>query len=163
MTDFFSIPVQSIDGASDLLGPLRGKVIFAVNVASRCGFTPQYQGLEKLYRDYRTQGFEILGFPCNQFGRQEPGTESQIKDFCDGTYHVTFPLFSKVEVNGPNAHPLYKFLEDARPGILGTKRIKWNFTKFLIDREGRPARRYSPRATPQNIAPDIERQITLGR
>jgi glutathione peroxidase len=155
----YDFRTKRIDGEDVSLADYRGKVLLVVNVASRCGFTPQYKGLEKLYRDYRDRGFEVLGFPCNQFGSQEPGTESQIKAFCDSTFHVTFPLFSKVDVNGPHVHPLYKFLEGAKPGILGTKRIKWNFTKFLVDRHGSPIRRYSPRATPESIASDIERAL----
>ena len=127
-----------------------------VNVASQCGFTPQYEGLEKLFEKYRNQGFTILGFPSNQFGGQEPGTESEIKTFCERNYGVTFPLFSKIDVNGPNAHPLYNYLKEARPGILGTEGIKWNFTKFLVDRQGQVIKRYAPQDKPEAFAKDIE-------
>jgi glutathione peroxidase len=128
-----------------------------VNVASRCGFTPQYAGLEELYRGYRERGFTVLGFPCNQFGRQEPGDEAEIKDFCRLTYDVTFPLFAKVAVNGPTAHPLYEYLKGARRGFLGTKAIKWNFTKFLVDRDGSVVRRFGPAVRPKRIEKRILR------
>jgi len=155
----YDFQTKTIDGADVSLSDYRGKVLLVVNVASRCGFTPQYKGLEALYRQYNLQGLEILGFPCNQFGQQEPGSEPEIKNFCQTNYDVTFPLFSKIDVNGPNAHPLYKFLEETKPGILGTKAIKWNFTKFLIDRQGRPIKRYSPKDKPENIAQAIERLL----
>jgi len=129
-------------------------------VASRCGFTPQYRGLEELYERFGKSGFEVLGFPCNQFGKQEPGTDSDIRGFCDLQYGVRFPLFSKVDVNGSGAHPLYEFLKKSKPGFLGTKRIKWNFTKFLIDRNGKPLKRYSPQTTPDKIEKDL--QAALG-
>ena len=154
--DFHS---KTIDGANVALSDYQGKVLLIVNVASKCGFTPQYKGLENLYRQYKVRGFEILAFPCNQFGGQEPATEPEIKQFCRSEYDVTFPIFSKIDVNGQGAHPLYKFLEDQRPGVLGTKRIKWNFTKFLVDRRGNPIRRYSPRNKPEDIALDIERLL----
>ena len=150
---------KTIDGADVALSDYQGKVLLIVNVASKCGFTPQYKGLETLYRQYKARGFEILAFPCNQFGGQEPATEPEIKQFCRSEYDVTFPIFSKIDVNGQGAHPLYKFLEDQRPGVLGTKRIKWNFTKFLVDRRGNPIRRYSPRNKPEDIALDIERLL----
>ena len=154
--DFHS---KTIDGANVALSDYQGKVLLIVNVASKCGFTPQYKGLETLYRQYKARGFEILAFPCNQFGGQEPAAEPEIKQFCRSEYDVTFPIFSKIDVNGQGAHPLYKFLEDRRPGVLGTKRIKWNFTKFLVDRRGNPIRRYSPRNKPEDIALDIERLL----
>ena len=154
--DFHS---KTIDGANVALSDYQGKVLLIVNVASKCGFTPQYKGLESLYRQYKARGFEILAFPCNQFGGQEPATEPEIKQFCRSEYDVTFPIFSKIDVNGQGAHPLYRFLEDQRPGVLGTKRIKWNFTKFLVDRRGNPIRRYSPRNKPESIGPDIERLL----
>jgi len=154
--DFHS---KTIDGANVALSDYQGKVLLIVNVASKCGFTPQYKGLETLYRQYKARGFEILAFPCNQFGGQEPATEPEIKQFCRSEYDVTFPIFSKIDVNGQGAHPLYRFLEDQRPGVLGTKRIKWNFTKFLVDRRGNPIRRYSPRNKPEDIALDIERLL----
>jgi len=152
----YDFRAKTIDGIDASLSDYRGQVLLIVNVASRCGFTPQYQGLEKLYAKYGDRGFSILGFPCNQFGNQEPGSEQDIKDFCSTSYRVTFPLFSKIEVNGPDAHPLYQFLKSAKPGLLGTKRIKWNFTKFLLDRKGNPIRRYSPQAKPESIGHDIE-------
>jgi glutathione peroxidase len=148
--------------AVSLLGeevPLRGfegKVLLIVNTASKCGFTQQYAGLEKLHQAYGARGFEVLGFPCNQFGAQEPGGAEEIANFCSRTYDVTFPMFAKVEVNGGNAHPLFKFLKRARPGTLGFEAIKWNFTKFLSDRKGRVVERYSPMTWPEELAKDIE-------
>jgi len=137
----------------------KGKVVLVVNVASECGFTPQYEGLEKLYRDYKAKGFEILAFPCNQFGGQEPGSDAQIENFCKVNFGVTFPLFAKIEVNGANTHPLYVYLKENAPGVLGTKNIKWNFTKFLIDREGKVIKRYGSSTTPIKIAEDIEKLL----
>jgi glutathione peroxidase len=150
---------KTIDGGDLPLSEYRGKVLLIVNVASQCGFTPQYAGLEKLHEKFRDRGFAVLGFPCNQFGKQEPGSESDIKSFCETRFGVTFPMFSKIEVNGANAHPLYKFLVESKPGFLGTKRIKWNFTKFLIDRSGQPLKRYSPQDKPESIEADIERAL----
>jgi len=126
-----------------------------VNVASQCGFTSQYAGLEALYRKFRERGFTVLGFPCDQFGHQEPGNEAQIKEFCSLTYDVSFPLFAKIEVNGPNTHPLYQYLKNARPGVLGSEAIKWNFTKFLVDKDGAVLDRYAPTNRPENIEADI--------
>jgi glutathione peroxidase len=153
----FSAPLLDLRLMS--LAEYRGQVLLVVNTASKCGFTPQYAGLEQLYRAYRERGFSILGFPCNQFGAQEPGDGVEIRAFCDASYGVTFPIFSKIDVNGPHTHPLYRFLKKARPGILGTAGIKWNFTKFLIDRRGSVVRRYGPSATPQSLVPAIERQL----
>ena len=150
MTTFFDIPVKSIDGASDLLGPLRGKVVLAVNVASRCGLTPQYAGLEALQRELSDENFSVVGFPCNQFGAQEPGTEQQIAQFCSTTYDVTFPLSAKLDVNGANRHALYRFLTSPETGVAGD--IAWNFEKFLIGRDGKVIRRYPPPTTPQDKA-----------
>jgi glutathione peroxidase len=144
MTSIYDFEATTIDGKTQSLTEFRGQVLLVVNVASRCGFTPHYAPLETLYKTYRDQGFAILGFPCNQFGRQEPGNEAEIKGFCQTNYDVTFPLFAKIEVNGPGAHPLYRYLESARPGILGTRAIKWNFTKFLVDRQGQVVGRYGP-------------------
>jgi len=152
----YDFKARTIDGQEVSLSNYRGKVLLIVNVASRCGFTPQYRGLEELYERFGSAGFEVLGFPCNQFGKQEPGTDSEIRGFCDLQYGVRFPLFSKIDVNGPAAHPLYEFLKRSKPGFLGTKRIKWNFTKFLVDRNGQPLRRYSPQTTPQAIQNDVE-------
>jgi glutathione peroxidase len=137
------------------LSAYRGQPLLIVNVASKCGFTPQYAGLEALYRKYRDRGFIVLGFPCDQFGHQEPGDEAQIKSFCSLTYDVTFPLFAKVSVNGANAHPLYRFLKEARPGVLGTEAIKWNFTKFLIGKNGEPLKRYAPADKPEGLEADV--------
>ncbi len=152
----YDYKAKAIDGREQSLEEYKGKVLLVVNVASRCGFTPQYKGLENLYRKFKDRGFEVLGFPCNQFGAQEPGNEEEIKSFCDLNFGVTFLLFSKIDVNGDNAHPLYKFLADSQPGILGTKAIKWNFTKFLIDRDGNPVKRFAPADKPESLEKDIE-------
>ena len=156
MTGVYDIVATTIDGGSQALGDYAGKVMLVVNVASRCGFTPQYAGLEALYRQYAERGFVVLGFPCNQFGAQEPGTEAQIAQFCASTYDVSFPMFAKVDVNGEKTHPLYRLLKHAAPGLLGSEAIKWNFTKFLIDRDGRVVKRYAPTDTPQAIGKDVE-------
>jgi glutathione peroxidase len=137
----------------------RGRVLLVVNTASECGFTPQYAGLETLYRKYGPEGLTILGFPCNQFGGQEPGSEAEIGAFCQKNYGVTFPMFAKVDVKGPNAHPLFQYLTQARPGILGTEAIKWNFTKFLIDRGGEPVARYAPRTKPEEMEAPIQKLL----
>ena len=147
---------KTIDGRDVSLAGYKGKVLLIVNVASRCGFTPQYGGLQKLYDQHKQSGFEVLGFPCNQFGQQEPAPEAEIASFCDRTFGVNFPLFSKIDVNGPKAHPVYEFLKNTKPGFLGMKRIKWNFTKFLIDRSGNPIKRYSPQTAPSTIDKDIQ-------
>jgi glutathione peroxidase len=157
----YDISVTTIDGEPVILDAYRGRTLLIVNLASRCGFTPQYAGLEALYRRRKIDGLEILGFPCNQFGHQEPGDELEVKRFCSATYDVTFPLFSKVDVNGPRAHPLYKYLTAARRGVLGTRRIKWNFTKFLVSAEGEVFRRYAPRSTPDAIEEDLVRRGIL--
>jgi glutathione peroxidase len=150
----FSAPLLDVRTIS--LDAFRGHVLLIVNTASKCGFTPQYAGLEKLYRRYKERGFSVLGFPCNQFGDQEPGAEAEIGAFCERNFGVSFPLFAKIEVNGPHAHPLYQFLKQAKPGIFGTGRIQWNFTKFLVDRQGRVARRYAPSTKPKALAAAIE-------
>jgi glutathione peroxidase len=157
----YDIEVTTINGEPQRLEIYRGQVLLIVNVASQCGFTPQYAGLEALYRKFRDQGFTVLGFPCNQFGHQERGDEIEIKNFCQLKYEVTFPLFAKLNVNGPNAHPLYDFLKTARPGLLGTRRIKWNFTKFLVDREGNVVRRFGPSFKPERLEARIK-QLLLG-
>jgi glutathione peroxidase len=148
MSGFYDIAVTRIDGAADLLGPLRGKVILAVNVASQCGFTPQYQGLEELQRELAPEGFTVVGFPCNQFAGQEPGSEAEIVEFCRTHYDVTFPLSSKLEVNGPHRHAVYQFLTSAASGIPGD--ISWNFEKFLIGRDGAVLQRYPPATKPRD-------------
>jgi glutathione peroxidase len=152
----YDIEVQTLDGQPTTLAAFRNQVLLIVNVASKCGFTPQYRGLEQLYRQHRTRGFAVLGFPCNQFGHQEPGDADEIKKFCSLNYDISFPLFAKVEVNGSHAHPLFEYLKSAQPGVLGTEAIKWNFTKFLIDRHGQVIKRYAPTETPESIAKDIE-------
>ena len=148
MPGFFDFPVKSILGEPDLLGPLRGKVVLAVNVASRCGYTPQYAGLESLYAELKGEGFAVVGFPCNQFGGQEPGTDDEIREFCSTRYDVSFPLAARLEVNGPARHPLYAWLTSAENGHAGD--IQWNFEKFLIDRDGRIVRRYPSGTKPED-------------
>jgi glutathione peroxidase len=154
--DFYDIEVTTIGGQRQTLAPYRGQVLLIVNVASQCGFTPQYAGLEALYRAHRARGFAVLGFPCDQFGHQEPGDEAEIARFCATTYEITFPLFAKIEVNGPRAHPLYRYLKGERPGLLGSESIKWNFTKFLVARDGAVLKRYAPKDAPESIGRDLE-------
>jgi glutathione peroxidase len=150
------IDLLTIDGAPCKLGDFAGKAMLIVNVASKCGFTPQYEGLEALYRAYRERGLVVLGFPCDQFGHQEPGDEAAIKQFCTAEYDVTFPMFAKVKVNGADAHPLFAALKAKARGLLGTEAIKWNFTKFLVDRRGGGIKRYAPTERPQKLAGDVE-------
>jgi glutathione peroxidase len=154
------IALKTIDGEARTLNDFAGRALLIVNVASECGFTPQYAGLEALHRRFRARGFAVLGFPCDQFGHQEPGDEAEIKNFCTEKYAVTFPMFAKIEVNGANAHPLFKALKQEAPGLLGTEGIKWNFTKFLIDRSRRVLRRYAPRDKPETLAKDIEAALS---
>ncbi|MFZ5628584.1 MAG: glutathione peroxidase [Spirochaetota bacterium] len=149
----------TLGGKEKSLAEYKGKVVLIVNTASKCGFTPQYAGLEAIYEKYKDQGFVILGFPCNQFGAQEPGSETEIEQFCQVNYGVKFPMFGKIDVNGSNAHPLYKFLTSEKPGILGLEAIKWNFTKFLVDKNGNPVKRYAPNTKPEDIAGDIEKLL----
>lgn len=156
MTTLFNIPINTIDGRTGTLADYAGKVLLIVNVASKCGFTPQYAGLEALYRAYADKGFVVLGFPCDQFGHQEPGDEAEIASFCKLSYDVTFPMFAKIEVNGDHAHPIYQLLKQEAPGLLGTQAIKWNFTKFLVDRSGAVVKRYASADTPQALAKDVE-------
>jgi glutathione peroxidase len=153
--DLLSLPIWSADGTTADLSAWRGKVLLIVNTASKCGFTPQYEGLEALWRRYRERGFAVLGFPCNQFGGQEPGDAEEIASFCSTSFDVTFPLFGKTDVKGRYAAPLFRQLSIEAPGLLGTKAIKWNFTKFLVDREGKAVRRYAPKTPPANIEADI--------
>jgi glutathione peroxidase len=155
MTTAYDFSAKTIDGNEQALVAYDGKALLVVNVASKCGFTPQYAGLEALHRKLAPQGFAVIGFPCDQFGHQEPGDEAEIKDFCALTYDVTFPLFAKIEVNGDNAHPLYRFLKKEAPGLLGSEAIKWNFTKFLIDRSGKVVKRYAPTDKPESIEKDV--------
>ncbi|HEX5710304.1 MAG TPA: glutathione peroxidase [Sulfuricurvum sp.] len=151
----YDFEVMDIHNKKTTLSSYRGNVMLIVNTASKCGFTPQFEGLEKLYKNHKAQGFVVLGFPCNQFGAQEPLNESQIENFCRLDYGVTFPMFAKIEVNGNNAHPLYQYLKKNAPGILGSEGIKWNFTKFLIDRNGNVIHRYAPSTAPEAIEKDI--------
>jgi glutathione peroxidase len=153
----YDFEAAAINGELVGLGRYHGKVLLIVNTASECGFTPQYKGLEEVYQQFKDRGFEVLGFPCNQFGKQEPGTEQEIHAFCERNYGVTFPLFSKVDVNGDNAHPLFKHLKEAAPGVFGTEGIKWNFTKFLINRDGSVYKRYAPQTKPEELIGDIEK------
>jgi glutathione peroxidase len=155
----YDFSVKTNEGKQKSLRDYKGKVLLIVNVASYCGYTKQYKGLEEIYKKYRDKGFEIIAFPCNQFGEQEPGTNEEIKNFCSTNYKITFQLFDKIDVNGDNAHPMYKFLKDEKPGILGTKDIKWNFTKFLIDKNGKVIDRYASNKTPEDIAPDIDKLL----
>lgn len=159
MTSLYDIPVTAIDGTPTTLAPYRGKVLLVVNVASKCGFTPQYKGLEELYRKYQERGLVVLGFPCNQFMGQEPGDAAEIQSFCSLKYDVTFPMFAKVDVNGKGEHALYAHLKDAARGTLGTRSIKWNFSKFLIDRAGTAVKRYGTVAKPHRLAEEVERLL----
>lgn len=156
MSTLYELGAQDIEGKSRTLAEFKDKVLLVVNVASRCGFTPQYAGLEALWRKYQDRGLVVLGFPCNQFGAQEPGDEAAIGEFCSSKYDVTFPMFSKVEVNGENTHPVYRYLKKASPGVLGSEGIKWNFTKFLVDAKGNVVARYASVTKPEKIAVDIE-------
>lgn len=156
MSAVYDFEAKMLDGKPATLADFKGKVLLIVNTASECGFTPQFTGLEALYEKYRDRGFAVLGFPCNQFGEQEPGTAEQIGAFCQKNYGVTFPMFEKIDVNGDAAHPLYKWLKQSAPGVLGSERIKWNFTKFLLDRDGNVKARYAPVTKPEQLAQDIE-------
>lgn len=156
MTSIYDFTAKSLDGKDVPLGDWRGKVMLIVNTASKCGFTYQYQGLEALHRDYAARGLVVLGFPCNQFRQQEPGDAAQIANFCSLTYDVTFPMFAKIDVNGENAHPLYKWITKEKRGFLGSSRIKWNFTKFLVDRSGKVVGRFSPTTKPEALRVAIE-------
>ena len=155
----FEFQAAALDGKPVDLAHYRGKVLLIVNTASKCGFTPQYEGLELLYRRYLDQGVEVLGFPCNQFGGQEPGLEAEIAAFCEENYGVSFPMFAKVDVNGGKAHPLFQHLKSEAPGVLGTEGIKWNFTKFLVGRDGKVVHRYAPQTKPEDIAEDVDRLL----
>ncbi|RYG14197.1 MAG: glutathione peroxidase [Burkholderiales bacterium] len=160
MTTAYDFEAVDIDGKTVPLSDYRGKALLIVNVASKCGFTPQYTGLEKLWQDYRGRGLVVLGFPCDQFGNQEPGDEAEIKNFCSLTYEVDFPMFAKVDVNGAQAHPLWKWLKKEKGGLLGIDAIKWNFTKFLVGRDGKPVKRYAPTDKPESLVGDIEAALS---
>jgi glutathione peroxidase len=155
VTTAYDFSATDIAGRERSLSEFAGQALLIVNVASRCGFTPQYTGLEALWRKHRSEGFAVLGFPCNQFGHQEPGDEQEIRHFCSLNYDVSFPLFAKIEVNGAGTHPLYRWLKSEKAGVLGTEAIKWNFTKFLVDRDGGVVRRYAPKDTPETIDADV--------
>ncbi len=159
MSTLHDIEVKTIDGKTQKLSAYAGKALLVVNVASKCGFTPQYAGLEALYRKYRKDGLVVLGFPCDQFGHQEPGDEEEIRSFCSLKYDVTFPMFAKVDVNGAGTHPLYAHLKKAAPGLLGTEAIKWNFTKFLVDPAGEKVTRFAPNDTPESLEKDVEKLL----
>ena len=156
MKSIYDIKVKTINGEETTLEPYKGKVLLIVNVASKCGYTPQYDGLETLYKKYKDQGLVVLGFPCNQFGSQEPGSEAEIQNFCRVNFGVTFPMFSKINVNGEETHPLYQYLKSEQPGILGTEAIKWNFTKFLVDKEGKVVERFGSFTKPKELEEKIE-------
>ncbi|MBX7058330.1 MAG: glutathione peroxidase [Leptospirales bacterium] len=155
----YEIEVRAIDGSAHSLERYRGKAMLIVNVASQCGYTPQYSGLEELHRKFAEKGLVVMGFPCNQFGQQEPGEEREIQEFCTLNYGVEFPMFAKVDVNGEGAHPLYRFLKSERAGLLGTEAIKWNFTKFLVGRDGQVIARYAPQVKPEELAAPIEKAL----
>ena len=159
MSSIYDYKANSLDGKEVPLSDYQGKVVLIVNTASQCGFTPQYAGLEELYKAYQDKGLTVLGFPCNQFGAQERGSSAEIGAFCQKNYGVTFPMFEKIEVNGNNAHPLWTYLKGEKPGLLGTKAIKWNFTKFLVDRAGQVVERFAPNDTPASIKPKIEKLL----
>jgi glutathione peroxidase len=162
MTSIYDFEVRTLAGETISLSQYRGKVLLIVNTASACGFTPQYRGLQTLYETYRARGLEVLGFPCNQFGKQEPGNAEEIATFCSTSYGVTFPLFEKIDVNGADAHPLYRWLTQEVPGVFGLEAIKWNFTKFLVGRAGTVAKRYAPTTKPEQLSRDIELLLAAG-
>jgi len=159
VTSVYDFSAEDIDGKKVPLKKYKGKALLIVNTASQCGFTPQYAGLEKLHRDLSSRGFEVLGFPCNQFGAQEPGDAEEIKNFCSLKYDVTFPMFAKVDVNGADTHPLFEYLKKEKPGLLGSQNVKWNFTKFLVDKDGNPVARYAPQESPESLRKDIEKLL----
>ena len=155
MATVYDFQAADLDGKEHPLAEFKGKALLVVNVASKCGFTPQYTGLEALYRKYKAQGFAVLGFPCDQFGHQEPGDAEEIRNFCSLNYDVSFPMFAKIEVNGDGAHPLYRHLKKEAKGLLGSEGIKWNFTKFLVDKQGKVVRRYAPTDKPESLEKDV--------
>ena len=159
----YTTPVTQIDGTETDLSAYSGQVLLIVNTASACGYTPQYRGLQALYQRFKDQGFSVLGFPCNQFGSQEPGTADEIQDFCEKKFSVTFPLFAKIDVNGPDTHPLYQQRKAAKPGLLGSQDIKWNFTKFLVSRDGEIQKRYGSQKDPNDLEPAIVEALGVGR
>lgn len=158
--NIYNYTVKNASGEAVDMSQYKGKVVLVVNVASKCGFTPQYKGLEELYKEFKNSGLVILGFPCNQFGAQEPGNESEIQQFCSLTYDVSFPIMSKINVNGSDSAPIYDFLKSSAPGLLGTEMIKWNFTKFLVGKDGKVIKRYAPNTEPKDIASDIKKALS---
>lgn len=156
---FYDFEVTTLRGEEETLSKYKGKVLLVVNTASKCGFTPQYKGLQEMYEKYKDRGFEVLGFPSNQFAGQEPGDSDEIAEYCQINYGVTFPMFEKIDVKGDEAHPLFKYLSEEAPGVLGSKSVKWNFTKFLIDQEGRVLKRFAPKTTPEQIESDISKLL----
>ncbi|MFP5465686.1 MAG: glutathione peroxidase [Gammaproteobacteria bacterium] len=160
MASIYDVEAKQLNGEPVTLDQFKGKALLIVNTASKCGFTPQYQALEAVYRKFKDRGLQILGFPCNQFGKQEPGDAQEIANFCSTRYEVSFPMFEKIEVNGDGAHPLYRLLKSAAPGVLGSEAIKWNFTKFLVGRDGKVIKRYAPATKPEKIEQDIEAALT---
>lgn len=156
---FYDFEVTTLRGEEESLSKYKGKVLLVVNTASKCGFTPQYKGLQEMYEKYKDRGFEVLGFPSNQFAGQEPGDSDEIAEYCEINYGVTFPMFEKIDVKGDEAHPLFKYLSEEAPGVLGSKSVKWNFTKFLIDQEGRVLKRFAPKTTPEQIESDISKLL----
>lgn len=159
--NLFEIEVTAINGQKQTLEQYKGQVLLIVNTASLCGFTPQYEGLQKLYTQFKDQGFVVLGFPCDQFGHQEPGSSDEIQNFCSTRFSISFPLFEKVDVNGASAHPLFQHLKKSAPGLLGSEAIKWNFTKFLVNRKGEVVHRYAPTTAPENLIKDIEPLLAI--
>ena len=160
MASVHEFTAHTIEGEERPLSDYSGQVLVVVNTASKCGFTPQYAGLEELYQEFKDDGFAVLGFPCNQFAAQEPGDEAEIANFCSTSYNVTFPMFAKVDVNGPDAHPLYEHMKRAKPGFAGSKSVKWNFTKFLVDRDGVVRRRYAPQESPRLMRREIRKLLS---
>lgn len=159
MSDIYSIPVKTIKGETTTLDQYKGKAMLIVNTASKCGFTPQFEGLEALYETYKDKDFVVLGFPCNQFLKQDPGSDEEIKQFCSLNYSVTFPMFSRIDVNGENTHPLFTILKKSSKGLLGSEAVKWNFTKFLVDQNGKVIKRFAPTFEPDKIQPEIEKLL----
>ena len=159
MGSVYDFTAKTLQGKDVPLAEFKGKVLLIVNTASKCGFTPQYEGLESLYEKHKAEGFEVLGFPCNQFGAQEPGGAAEIGQFCQSNYGVSFPMFAKIDVNGEAAHPLFRFLKHEKPGVLGTERIKWNFTKFLVGRDGKVVGRYAPLTKPEDLEAPVEKLL----
>lgn len=160
MTTIYDFSAEKLEGGEQTLADYRDKVVLIVNTASKCGFTPQFEGLEKVFEKYNSQGFVVLGFPCNQFAHQDPGTNSEIGEFCQRNYGVSFPMFAKIDVNGKDAHPLYKYLTKEAKGLLGSESVKWNFTKFLVGRDGNVIGRYAPTTKPEDMAKDIEKALS---